>query len=338
MSREFDPKGISISTGIAKCANHCRYCQLAYRRPQHFSVERFAKFVEKFAAYREKNGFGVSTWLGYSFDLNARDFARQIELYNKVNNWELKVLLLGGLPLMDKKQTEVWYTERKALGSDSVVASYYGFRQRHDYLNNKEGHFDFQLQAQKIAAGMGLNNIQRVFLLKSALPEMDRLLDELESIDAVTDRIAYLLFYSGLGRNFENERLTRELFENQSERLQAIFRGDHDNWKTEREWVEWVRNGNEPKGDAWLGLNVTDENISRYEAMDCEEIIAELTGRTKAAYDAVPTREELAENYGDNTSEKLYMFMWDMECLWLDRFLTQHPEVNFERELTHFGR
>lgn len=338
MFKDFQPVGISISAGLAPCTNHCRYCQLADRRLAHFSMDRFVAVVEKFLDYKTKTGFDIGQWLGYSFELALNDFEKQLQIYRR-SGFDLKVLLLGGLVMRRGHELRQWYQQRQALGSDTVVASYYGYGSRHDYLNNQVGHFAYQIEAQKIAAEVGLKNSQRIFLFKAALPEMERILDSIDEVgDSVTERVAYLLFYSGLGRAFENERITHELLDNQPDRLKAFYRDDHEQWKSEEEWVEWVRDGKPVFPQNWLSLNLNDANITRIEQMSCEEIIDELTRRTKKAYSMIPEREELAEKYSDPTSEKLYMFMWDMECLWVDRFLARNPEVVFERDLTHFGR
>jgi hypothetical protein len=338
MPRDFTPAGIAISAGIAKCANHCRFCQLDYRRPESFSVERFVAVVDKFVEYKAKTGFEVGQWLGYSFDLSLEDFDRQLKLYARTG-WPLKVILMGGMPFMKEETLAEWYRQRQAIGSDTVVASYYGFGGLHDYLNNKTGHFEYQLKSQKIAASLGMNNSQRIFLFKSALKDMGSLLDRLDEVENVTERIAYPLFYSGLGKKFEDERLTKDDMVSGPERLKQFYREDKNEWKSEKEWVEWVADGKPTFPQNWLTLVLTDENIEQIEKMGCEEIIEDLTVRTRKMYNLVPSKEELAEKYSDKTNEKIYMFMWDMECLWVDRFLERNPHVSLnERCLTHFGR
>jgi MoaA/NifB/PqqE/SkfB family radical SAM enzyme len=338
MSRDFNPVGIQISAGLGKCANHCRHCQLSYKKPANFSVDRYVTVVDKFIDYREKTGFEVNQWLGYSFNLSANYFSKLIELHHRLGGFELKVLLLGGLPFMNSDQFTDWFLQRKEMGSESVVASFYGPETLHDYLNNKKGHFDWQISTQKTAAKNGLNNWQRVFLLKSALPHMDHILDRLDETENVTSRVAYLLFYSGLGRRFEDERLTMDILDRQSQRLQAIYREDKNRWLSERDWLEFERNNPDSGSDGELSLILTDKNIEWVEKLSCEEIVEDLTVRTKAAYRSVPSRAELAEKYGDRFNEKVYMFMWEMECLWMDRFLKANPDFQFERLLTHFGR
>jgi hypothetical protein len=31
------------------------------------------------------------------------------------------------------------------------------------------------------------------------------------------------------------------------------------------------------------------------------------------------------------------MYMWEVECLWMDRFLTANPDIKFDHFLTHFA-
>ena len=167
---------------------------------------------------------------------------------------------------------------------------------------------------------------------------MEQLLDRLDAeVPDIRSRTGYPLFYSGLARRYENERVTMEMLDAQPNRVKAIYREDKDKWKSERDWIEFSRTAKPEHEEGQVSLTLTDKNIDQIEAMSCEEILKDLTKRTQAAYNSVPSREELAEKYSDSDSEKIYMFMWDMECLWLDRYLKEHP-TQFERELTHFGR
>jgi len=144
-------------------------------------------------------------------------------------------------------------------------------------------------------------------------------------------------FYSGLARKYEHERVTMELLDKQPKRVQEIYRTDKNNWKSEKDWVEYALNNPSHYGKGHVDLTLTDKNIEMIESMSCEEIIENLVKRTKLAYSIAPSQEELASKYSDKTSEKLYMFLWDMEALWMDRYLKENP-IDFERGLTHFGR
>lgn len=341
MARPFNPTGIYITSGLASCAYHCRYCQLVHLKPSTFGMERFAAQVERFADYREKHGlteFDVSFWNGYSYDFSLADFEKELALHRRVGEWELKILLLGGLPHMEDAVLEQWFAERKKIGSEFATATYTGYRETHDYWNNKKGNFDFLLNAQKIAARAGLANDQRILLTRSGLEQMPQLLDTLDALELeLRGRNAYPFFYSGLARRYEEERVTMAMLDRQPERVRAVYRDDKRHWKSERAWIEHARTAEGKYEAGPVTLVLSDSNIGQIESMSCEAILDDLTRRTRAAYDALPGRSELAEKYADPTNEKIYMFLWEMECLWMDRHLKEHPVV-FERELTHFGR
>ncbi|MDD2839270.1 MAG: hypothetical protein PHX59_09975 [Sulfuricurvum sp.] len=341
MPRRFNTTGIYINSGLASCAYHCRYCQLVHIKPTTFGVDRFVGVIEKFLDYKEKNNlceFDIGFWNGYSYDCSLCDFQKELDLHKKIGDWELKILLLGGIPHMADDVLQQWFSDRKAIGSEFASASYFGYGEMHDYWNNMKGNFDFLINAQKVAVKAGLYNEQRLFLTNSTLPIMEQLLDKLDAeVPDVRKREGYPLFYSGLARRYENERVSMEILDAQSERVQAIYRGDKANWKSERDWIEFSRTAGPKYESGSVTLTLTDQNIDQIEAISCEEIMDDLSRRTQDAYNSVPSRDELADKYSDPDNNKIYMFLWDMECLWIDRYLKENP-TSFERALTHFGR
>ena len=154
MSRQFNTTGISISSGLVSCAYHCRYCQLIHIKPTKFGMDRFVAVVDKFLEYKSKSNlteFDISFWNGYSFDCSLSDFQKELDLQKRVSSWELKILLLGGIPHMSDDVLEKWFSDRKAIGSEFATASYFGYGEMHDYWNNMKGNFDFLINAQKFA-------------------------------------------------------------------------------------------------------------------------------------------------------------------------------------------
>ena len=303
-------------------------------------MDRFVAIVEKFLDYKKKNNiedFHIGFWSGYSYNSVMDDFQKERFLHNKVADYELNGLLLGGLPHRDDITLKQWLMDRKAIGSEYVVATYSGYKEQHDYWNNKKGNFDFLVNAQKIAHSIGLENEQRFLITRSSLKNMELLLNLLDGLELpIKKRFAIPMFYSGLARQYENERVTMEMLDSQSNRIKAIYRDDKDEWKSERDWIKYFMDETPISKTHSLKLFLTDENIDRIESMSCEEIIEELTLKTQAAYNRIPSREELIEKYSDINNEKVYMFMWDIETVWLDRFLRSNV-TEFERELTYFG-
>jgi hypothetical protein len=314
---------------------------LADSKISKISIDRYAAIVERFIEYKEANGlkdFGVGQWLGNAFNFNDYEYARVAEIEHKLGN-SYENICLGGVPHKPRAEMKEWLAARQNMGAKNLIVAFLGHGAVHDRWNRKKGNFAFQMETQKVAAELGMGLIQRTFMTNSTLPMAGEWLDMLDELGGeVVQRVAYLLFYSGLGRNFEHDRVTMETLDKQPDRVKAIYRQDKDRWKSEKTWIEQLRNekGNE-NGYGYVCLKIDDSNIDQIESMSCEAILDDLIQRTNTAYGAIPGREELCEKYGDKSNEKIYMFMWDMECLWVDRYLRDNP-VHFERHLTHFGR
>jgi hypothetical protein len=316
---------------------------LADIRVSRLSVDRYARVIERFAEYKKSAGltdFGITHWFGNAHNFSNYELARLFEVGRMVgtsNPYEF--VLLGGVFHRTRPAMKAWLLSRQNMGVKTLITSFLGYGDVHDKWNRKKGNFDFLMESQQLATEIGMGLIQRTFLISSTLPMVGRLLDRLDEIGGnVVERVAYLLFYSGLARKYDDQRVTMEILDNQPTRVKGIYREDKSKWKSEKDWIEYARNEqHDPYENSYVVLKLDDANIDKVESMSCEAIITDLTQRTKAAYASVPSREELCEKYGDKTNEKVYMFMWDMECKWMDRYLRDNPVV-FERYLTHFGR
>jgi len=339
MARQFTPTGITINVGLGPCASRCRYCQLSNYSTFTSGAERAVALVDKIIAYTQQAGlkeFTVYHWTGNSFDIPIQDFANEIALHKRHGD-RLRVLLLGGLPYREQEEMQVWFAERKAVGTELITGTFAGTYAIHDYWNNMRGNFDFQIDALRLAGKMGFELTLRCLLMQSTLPCLEKLLDIWDTLEGnILNRSAYPLFYSGLAKKLEEERITRSMLDALSKRARALL-DDAQTWKTEREWVEAAHTEHADDHEkAGLTLNLTDSIIARLESLSAEEIIDDLAKRTKSAYALLPPRAELAEKYSDRHNDKLYSRMWDMETLWMDRYLRERP-LSFERELTLFG-
>jgi hypothetical protein len=340
--RDFIPVGLTISAQMAPCANHCRFCLLADRKTQNISVGRFVGIVEKFIAYKEQTGFEIKQWFGNSYNFQAGEFQKMVHLFfkngiNQKGAQDLRYLLLGGMPVMTEKSFRAWLADRQIMGCVNLGATYCGLEPSHDHYCSRSGHFGFQIMAQKIAAEMGLLNMQRLLLMNSTLSQLEMLMDILDETGSINDRHAFVLFYNGSGKTFESERPTFEQLSNQPPRIMDLYRENFNKWKSEMDWIKEVLDNPTIRPRNRLVLKLTEENIDQLEKMSCEEIVNDLSERTKRVYEVIPSLEELAEKYSDQTSRKVYMSPWDVECLWLDRFMALNPEANFESQLIHFG-
>jgi hypothetical protein len=164
---------------------------------------------------------------------------------------------------------------------------------------------------------------------------LDELIEKLDALPGrVGERSVHPLKYSGLARRLEDERITRDTLDGLPERIRGLYGPVFSMWRSEREWMDFVRTEDETPEKIWLSLDLNDSDIDRVESMSCDEIVAYLEERTRAAYAAIPSPVELCERYGDPSNTRIYMFQEDMERKWLDLHLKKDPVV-FDRELTH---
>ena len=214
MSRIFEPTFVRISADLAHCVKRCRYCQMLFRYRATFAFERYFRMVECFFEYKEQTGFGLRPDLGPSMDTTLGVYARDLD-YIRRTVWDCRVILMGGIRWMSDRELTKWLRDRQALGIEMIALSYLGYGERHDYFNNQPGHFAYQINLQKIAATLGLRSHEQLLLVESVLPLLEELVERLDETGS-TDykmRRTYHLLYSGLGRRWEHERVTRAMLE-----------------------------------------------------------------------------------------------------------------------------
>lgn len=338
MSRSISIAGIALYARIAPCAHNCQYCLLGDKQLANIPFSRFASVVDRFIDWnkaRGKEDFRIFHWVRFSYDFEISDMVRWIKLWERLDR--CPDMLLGGLKMRSKEEMRTWLLERKKAGIKEVHASFAGHGALHDRWNGRNGDFEFQMSTLRSAAELGMEISQRLFLTKSTLPLFDDLLDKLDCIPSqVKHRYLCPPFYMGFATQLENERITESILDNLPERLMKLYRSNKNNWQSERKWMEIVRNEEETPEKVMLRLEPDEFNIARIESMSCDEIVAELESQTRAAYDSIPSRQELCEKAGDQTNTRIYALRNDIERKWLDHYLDDNP-IRFNRLLTHLA-
>lgn len=324
--------GIYIHLYIKPCAHECRYCYFDNHKRYNFPSSRFLAIVERFIDWKQSRRlkkFGIPFVIHHCDDYDLTTTKKMIELLAREKSY--MQLFLGGLRMRSESEMRVWLRERQKLGIRNVIVSFLGHGGVHDYWNNRPGDFDYLMSTLKIAAELGMNMEQRLYLLKSTLPCIEELIDKLDALPGkVKKRLIEPIAYSGRAGNMEAERVTEPDLECLPERLRKSV----SEVRSEREWIAVMRQDAEPpRRNVLLKLCLDEMNIDRIETMSCEEIVAELEQRVRDAYAAMPARKELLEAYGDSNNTHLYASIWELERKWLDRYLEKYP-IHFDREIT----
>ncbi|TDX62523.1 hypothetical protein EDE12_11039 [Methylosinus sp. sav-2] len=236
MPREIIVTGIHLHANATACFHHCRYCQLKSYRLRPAPLERFVALVERFIEWRNDGheDFEIAPWYGNSHDYTLATTKALRELEKNLG-WKSHVVLLGGVAHRPRREMKQWLVERRVLGIDTVVATFSGHGARHDHWNNMAGNYQFQLDTLHLAAELGLKLQQRILLIRDSVPSLDELLVDLDRIPAAShERWAIPLFYSGVARGVEEQRLTEQEIDSLPARLKDYLRDDRPNWRSEK--------------------------------------------------------------------------------------------------------
>jgi len=339
LGRHIEVAGISIFAKTAACAHACRYCLMGRKKVSRVGVSRFVDIVDRFIGWRASTKQKFEIWQGinYSANFSAEDHALVLGLHERLN-WGCysRRVHLGGLPMWSDGELAEWLSIRQKQGIETVHASLAGHGGTHDYWNKRKGDFDYLLKAMSIANQIGLGLRQRLFVIKSTIPVLEETIERLDAAGTPFERYFLTFFYNGAALEHQHERITRA----DLDLLPASIRqhpGWNDKvWRSEREWVEDLRRQDDTPDRVMLSLELTDRNIDEIEQRSCEELVEQLTEKATRAYHAMPARSELLEGWSDPSSEFIYPYMADIERVWLDRYLADHP-VKFDRHLTHLA-
>jgi len=335
-------RNLTIQANTSPCAHICRYCQIGDRGPM-FPLDRWTAFVERFADWSKSEGpDGLRVQGGfigpaYNFDLDT--FIALSRWRERTEGNALNWIFLGGLKMRSEPDMRQWLLERQAVGVEGVHASFVGLGAVHDRWHGRCGDFDFLMSTLGTAVELGLTLSTTLYLTKSGLPHMEDLEQILNNVPVPrVGRHARPFYNIGHGAHHDAERISEEDRENLPAFLREYLPSE---WilRSEREWIETIRREEETLEDLSLHLELTGQNIDRLEAMSCNDILADLETRARATLSACPSLSELCETYADPNGMKIYVATFDLERLWLSRFLEAHP-MDFDRSLVHyhFGR
>jgi hypothetical protein len=337
--RRIDVIGIEISSDLFSCRGRCRYCLLGRKGRERFDHHRFLDLVERFIDWAETDGRKLRILHGmeHSSEYGVDALKRQLDLNARLG-WAdaTRGIRLGGLAERSGDDLGNWLRERRdRAGIRTVHASLAGEGATHDRWHGRPGDFERLYRTMAVAAELELRMAQRLFLIRDTLADFDRLLDRLDVIGGHHERYLCLFYYRGLGSRLEEQRITEDIRDSLPPRLAGLDRRGRDGWRSEREWLDLSDDDDAPL-PVHLKLKVTDANIGELERSPCAAIVRRLEVRTRAAYSAIPPREELGRWAGDRRNHRIYMGADDIERKWLDIYLRDNP-VGFERHLTHLA-
>jgi hypothetical protein len=331
--------GITIYKETAPCWNHCRFCSVGAKTFQNISFERFENLVERFLNWKEQKqlkAFNINYGNLYANSMPIGELLKLRDLWKRtgVDLFTSRFqnppnLSMNGIQFMPEDELRDWLLARKEVGLSHIVMSFSGMKTLHDTWVGRKGEFDFLLDMARIAAEIDMNRLEMLYLTKSTLSQMEPLMDTLDSIPKLTDRIIKPLLYMGWAKNMEDERITQDMVGQFSERISRYLK--LSNFKPESEWISLLINGYRPlvANKKHILIKLREDNIDSLEAKSCNEIIADLAKRYDKVHAALPEINELAKMYGDVSNMRLYVLV-ELERKWTQLYLQQNPQISSE--------
>ena len=323
--------GIAIQWFGFSCRCRCRHCLL--RSGAKVTTVPFQKakaLAERFVRWREANGvsgFPVDLTTGYACDSpHVLDVVR----FNRTYGATSQFFSANGIGFRTEEELRRLFSSLKDAGTGIVGVTFYGLRDRHDRWAGRKGDFDYVLLVARVGAEVGLERRESIFLWRESIPDLIPLLDLLDGLPGpLRDRGLFPWDYRGRGKSLERERVTSFDVENLPERARRLINLDgHKGYRSEAEWVRRIAAGDFSKKDRrYYCLTVWDDNIQRFEAMDCDRILQDMRDEDERLYQAIPSLPTLARLYGRKSGKRLYSLR-DLEWKWTDLYLQTHPEID----------
>jgi hypothetical protein len=116
--------------------------------------------------------------------------------------------------------------------------------------------------------------------------------------------------------------------------IHRLYVKDKSNY-SEREWIEILKDRPAAPDQATLVIRLRADTIDDLERTPVEDIVGDLLERTRRAYAAMPSLEELMQRHGDRDNRRIYACPRCVEMKWLDAWRDGHPQIAFDQSLTH---
>lgn len=310
---------VALDWSPVPCLNRCRHCYTcAGDQPiTSVSCDRFKGLVEKFLGWAnqfDEPGKHIIPAPGQSSEFPLPVLLDIIRMRREINNPGWNYINMNGIRFRSREELLELYSTLKDAGITLVNLSFHGYRQAHDAFAGRRGEFDYLLLMAEIIAELGLKRSETILLRKPTLDTLPHLLNILDPIPHLGQRISNMIDYLGRAIDIDHERLELDDLSSLPDSLRSRINTDH--YRTESAWIETItRDGIPPKTSATYFIQVRDDNIDWLEQEDCEAILQNIREQDNTRRALEPPLHELARTYGDPSSQKLYRLR-DLEVKW----------------------
>lgn len=328
-------KGLCINQVCFPCFNHCRFCIIGRKRTNNIKFNDVVTLVDRFRKWngdRQLNGYRVFVNFFRAYNQEIGEIDEICGVARRLDEM-IPELCMGGIKFMSDDDLKVWLQERRDIGMDQIRLSLAGTRALHDSWVGRQGDFDFNLRAAKLACEMGYGRNEWLFISRSTIPLLGDLVRMLDEIPGRRYRGFRIMNWARSEKLASQERLTKEEYASIPEWIYRDIQFK-DEVKSEREWLEEIRcwPDRDDAREYYLIMNLEDNMMSSLMDVSCDDIVSDLEARSRAVYDALPVMKDLGLRYGNEKNNQIF-HRGEIERSWIKRFVDDKG-LSLEQGLT----
>ena len=323
-------RALGVVNLCVPCAALCRYCLLdSCRKSTGVSYERGKAFAKRMDAEIKKRMPDLTFFYYIGYCMDTPYLMDYVQFCRSMGYPSGSFLQMNGFRFREKNETRDLFQALHAAGLESVDFTFYGTRDDHDAFAGRKGDFDLLLSMLQEAERAGIASHISAPLLKSNIHTADVVL-QLCQYQRRRDIHFFLPHSKGRGKGLADERITKADFELLSPAVKAHFsKVPH---LTEAEWLAMGKF--DPPSARTLTLNLSPDEMERWESMTAEEILRFLQEMDDQYQAALPSPNELAAQYGDSKNHQLFR-QRDLLLKWQQMYIWDHPSVYDMHDETH---
>jgi hypothetical protein len=337
--------GLSLIKFTHPCSNHCRFCSAEPKRLDNIPFERMVNVAERFIKWKDRTKAvsTISPRILYSHTLMRYKQSLKYRELCKKGGYNPLPLQMNGCIFMPEDDLEYLLREHMRAGYTSYMVTIAGNGEMHDKWVGRRGEFNYIFLMAKIAAKLGYHRIEKILLSQSSLPELQGLIEHLDTLKGSSGRSIIMVDNVGRGQNLEKERITREALQQLPRTILTYLNLDDKSktlnlkgYKTEQEWIDWIRNNysvTQPRY-AYLSIRLDEDSIDRLETINCDTLYEEYLQDFMSLYRRIPEISVLCEMYGDHDNIRLYA-LHELERAWIMRYMKENSN-KFPDEYTDY--
>jgi MoaA/NifB/PqqE/SkfB family radical SAM enzyme len=315
-------KDLTILNLNTACSCACKYCFFrSCKKANGIDYEYGKKIAHAFNKWRKEkslNDFSLSYTIGYCSDY--KQLKDNIELNKSFNFIGAPYLQINGIGLKTDEELTKYFKEIKDAGIKHIDTTFFGLPNFHNSFVSRENDFSHLINILEASNHFDINIQLTMAIFETNKDQIDELFFLLDKyVHSGNKASIFIQDYRGNGENLERIRLTKESYLALSERIKQSI--NISRYKTESEWLqlnEWSIYTNRD-----FRLSLTPKVIKTIDGKSCDEILDYLIELDEKYYSLFPTIQELGEQYGNFSNDKLYRER-DLRWKWQKQFIKEH--------------